>query len=244
MLRPPVATLPKVRRVAFSLASFRQPTPTPYSSGHCYNSFLIRSQYSTFVPPNSSKHSQSYLTNKYMDYQDILDFWFNSETQANWFARSDDFDRQIETKFRATWGCAAQAELWDWRSSAEGRLAEIIVLDQFSRNMFRESPLAFAQDSLALGLAQESVSLGIDNQLSPERRFFLYMPFMHSESRLVHEHGLKLFEALENPIPLDFERKHKAIIDQFGRYPHRNEILGRISTPEEAEFLNQPGSSF
>ncbi|EAO7613966.1 DUF924 domain-containing protein, partial [Salmonella enterica] len=131
-----------------------------------------------------------------------------------------------------------------WRKTAEGRLAEIIVLDQFSRNLFRDSPQAFAQDSLALALAQEAISLNLDQQLSPEQRAFLYMPFMHSESKLIHEFALKLFQRLGNPTNLEFEKKHKVIIDRFGRYPHRNQILGRESTDEELTFLTQPDSSF
>ena len=121
---------------------------------------------------------------------------------------------------------------------------EIIVLDQFSRNLFRDSPQAFAQDSLALALAQEAISLNLDQQLSPEQRAFLYMPFMHSESKLIHEFALKLFQRLGNPTNLEFEKKHKVIIDRFGRYPHRNQILGRASTDEELTFLTQPDSSF
>jgi len=139
---------------------------------------------------------------------------------------------------------ASQAELWSWRSNAEGRLAEIIVLDQFSRNLYRDSPRAFAQDALALALAQEAISLKLDQQLSPEQRSFLYMPFMHSESQIIHEFALKLFQRLGNPENLDFEKKHKIIIERFGRYPHRNQILGRQSSAEELEFLTQPNSSF
>ena len=139
---------------------------------------------------------------------------------------------------------AKQAELWTWRENAEGRLAEIIILDQFSRNLYRDQAAAFAQDAQALTLAQEAIRLGLDQQLAPEQRSFLYMPFMHSESKLIHEEALKLFEALGNPINLDFEHRHKVIIDRFGRYPHRNAILGRESTPEEIEFLKQPNSHF
>ncbi len=105
-------------------------------------------------------------------------------------------------------------------------------------------PQAFAQDSLALALAQEAISLNLDQQLSPEQRAFLYMPFMHSESKLIHEFALKLFQRLGNPTNLEFEKKHKVIIDRFGRYPHRNQILGRESTDEELTFLTQPDSSF
>ena len=123
-------------------------------------------------------------------------------------------------------------------------MAEIIVLDQFSRNIYRDTPASFAQDTMALTLAQEMIALKMDQNLKPEQRSFLYLPFMHSESKIIHEHALKLFENLGNPINLEFEQKHKAIIDRFGRYPHRNEILGRTSTAEEIEFLKQPGHHF
>jgi uncharacterized protein (DUF924 family) len=118
------------------------------------------------------------------------------------------------------------------------------VLDQFSRNLYRDQAQAFAYDSMALMLAQEAISLQLDAQLNPEQRSFLYMPFMHSESKLMHEFALKLFQRLGNEINLSFEKKHKVIIDRFGRYPHRNAILGRSSTPEELTFLTQPNSSF
>lgn len=179
-----------------------------------------------------------------MNYQTILDFWFSAETQPYWFAKSDAFDQQLRNQFLDTLEQARQAELWSWRENAEGRLAEIIVLDQFSRNLYRDHPASFAQDPMALALAQETIQLGLDKNLRPEQRSFLYMPFMHSESKIIHEQALKLFEDLGNPINLDFEKKHKVIIDRFGRYPHRNEILGRESTVEEIEFLKQPNSSF
>ncbi len=179
-----------------------------------------------------------------MNYQEILDFWFNPEHQSLWFSKSDTFDQKIRQNFSKVHAQAVQAELWSWRKTADGRLAEIIVLDQFSRNLYRDQPLAFAQDGLALALAQEAISLNLDAQLNPEQRSFLYMPFMHSESKMMHEFALKLFQRLGNPVNLDYEKRHKKIIEHFGRYPHRNKILGRESTPEELEFLDQPGSSF
>ena len=179
-----------------------------------------------------------------MNYQTVLDFWFSAETQPYWFAKSDAFDQQLRNQFLDTLEQARQAELWSWRENAEGRLAEIIVLDQFSRNLYRDRPASFAQDPMALALAQETIQRGLDQNLRPEQRSFLYMPFMHSESKIIHEQALKLFEDLGNPINLDFEKKHKVIIDRFGRYPHRNEILGRQPTAEEIEFLKQPNSSF
>lgn len=179
-----------------------------------------------------------------MNYQEIIDFWFSAETQPFWFAKSDAFDQILRERFVHTLDQAKKCELWTWRATAEGRLAEIIVLDQFSRNLYRDQANAFAQDALALALAQETIQLKLDQALKPEQRSFLYMPFMHSESKIIHAQALQLFEALGNPINLDFEKKHKLIIDRFGRYPHRNQILGRTSTAEEIEFLKQPNSSF
>jgi uncharacterized protein (DUF924 family) len=127
---------------------------------------------------------------------------------------------------------------------AEGRLAEIIVLDQFSRNMFRDTPAAFAQDALALVLAQEAVFSGADKLLSETQCSFLYMPFMHSESLVIHELAVELFSKPGLEGNLDFEMRHKVIIEKFGRYPHRNNILQRESTEEEMEFLKLPGSGF
>ena len=179
-----------------------------------------------------------------MNYLNILEFWFKADIQALWFAKSVDFDALISEKFSDIHQQAAQAELWSWRNSAEGRLAEIIILDQFSRNLFRDQAAAFAQDPMALILAQEAISLDLDKQLSPEQRAFLYMPFMHSESKAIHEFALKLFQRLGEPVSLEFEKKHKQIIERFGRYPHRNQSLGRISSAAELEFLTQPDSRF
>jgi uncharacterized protein (DUF924 family) len=120
----------------------------------------------------------------------------------------------------------------------------VIVLDQFSRNMFRNQPQAFAWDPLSLALAQEAVAVGADQELTPQERSFLYMPYMHSESLIIHQVAIKLFEANGIEGNLKFEIAHMKIIERFGRYPHRNQILGRTSTPKELEFLKQPGSSF
>jgi len=135
-------------------------------------------------------------------------------------------------------------ELYGWRSTDLGRLAEIIVLDQFSRNIFRDQSLAFAWDAQALVLAQEAVTAGVLEQLEFSQQAFLIMPYMHSESKIIHEQAIKLFSRPGLEFNLDFEKRHKVIIDRFGRYPHRNEILGRQSSAEEEEFLKQPGSAF
>lgn len=179
-----------------------------------------------------------------MDATDILKFWFEELTPKDWFSADPGLDARIRERFSSLLESARRAELFHWRVNGTGRLAEILVLDQFSRNVYRGTPAAFSADPLALALAQEVVALRCENDWEPACRAFLYMPYMHSESPMIHEVALKLFSApgLENN--LDFEKRHKAIIDRFGRYPHRNRILGRPSTPEEDEFLRQPGSSF
>lgn len=174
----------------------------------------------------------------------VLQFWFNELSAQQWFAKSDALDALIHDKFAATLIAASRGELWHWRKNAEGRLAEIIVLDQFSRNIYRDTPQAFTQDVVALVLAQEAVALGLDQQLNDAEKAFLYMPYMHSESPEIHEQAVQLFNQPGLEINYDYELKHKAIIDRFGRYPHRNAILGRVSTRDEVEFLKQPGSSF
>lgn len=175
---------------------------------------------------------------------DILNFWFDEIDPAKWWKKDVIFDQLIRDRFSGTYAKAHHCELFEWRQTAEGRLAEIIVLDQFSRNMFRGTPEAFASDSLALALAQEAVATRADVELNDQYRAFLYMPYMHSESPLMHEIAVELFSQIDTKGNLESELKHKAIIDRFGRYPHRNEILGRQSTTEELAFLQQPGSGF
>ncbi len=174
----------------------------------------------------------------------VLRFWFEALKPADWWRKDAGLDAQIRERFGALHEAASQGACWAWRSTAEGRLAEVLVLDQFSRNIHRDSPLAFAQDGMALVLAQEAVAGGHDRRLPPPQRAFLYMPYMHSESRRVHEQALQLFGDPELAFNLDFERRHKAIVDRFGRYPHRNRILGRVSSAEELAFLAEPGSGF
>ncbi len=183
----------------------------------------------------------NYMT---VTYQDVLEFWFDELTPKDWFTGGEEIDALIEARFSDLHRSAAQGELFEWRQNAQGRLAEIIVLDQFSRNIGRNSPAAFSVDPMALALAQEAVAGGFDLQLNEQQKSFLYMPYMHSESLLVHEQAVELFSQTGLEHNLDFEFKHKVIIERFGRYPHRNEVLGRTSTSEEVEFLQQPGSSF
>lgn len=176
--------------------------------------------------------------------QTVLDFWFTEITPADWFGKSADLDQQIRTRFLTLTESAAKGELFAWRKTIEGQLAEIIVLDQFSRNLWRDTPRAFAQDSMAIALAQEAVTHPDYEKLPPIQRKFILMPYMHSESALIHQYAVPLFQALNDNYTLDYELKHKVIIDRFGRYPHRNGILARTSTEEEIAFLNQPNSSF
>ena len=190
-----------------------------------------------------SRYGQ-HLINGVMMYTEIYNFWFAEITPAQRWKVDAAFDDLIRSRFAQLHEQANQCELYAWRHEPKGRLAEIIVLDQFSRNMFRGMPAAFASDNLALALAQEAVAVGADQALTAEERVFLYMPYMHSESKAIHEVALKLFEGNGIQNNIDFELRHKAIVDRFGRYPHRNEILGRTSTAEEIEFLKQPGSSF
>ncbi len=179
-----------------------------------------------------------------MTAQEIIRFWFEELTPQDHWKKDPQFDRQLAERFGALHRAASAGELYGWRISPRGRLAEIIVLDQFSRNIYRDQPASFAQDSLALCLAQEAISAGAAEALSPTERTFLYMPFMHSESALIHEQAMRLFAEPGLEDNFEFEKRHKAIIDRFGRYPHRNLILGRPSTAEEQAFLKQPGSSF
>jgi uncharacterized protein (DUF924 family) len=179
-----------------------------------------------------------------MTYQEILTFWFEECEPEQWFKKDPAFDALITQRFSKVHQQAAQGEKAAWRQTLQGRLAEIIVLDQFSRNLFRDQPQSFAYDGMALVLTQEAIATGNLETLTPTERSFLYMPLMHSESLLIHEEALKRFaeKGMENN--LAFEKQHQAIIQRFGRYPHRNKILGRTSTAEEIAFLKEPNSSF
>ncbi len=178
-----------------------------------------------------------------MTHEAVINFWFHEIEPKAWWQKDEEFDQLIKERFSDIHQAATQCELYSWRKTDLGRLAEVIVLDQFSRNMYRNIALAFAHDSLALCLAQEAINVQADQSLTSIQKSFLYMPFMHSESLAIHEVAVKLFSqpGLEN---LEYELRHKAIIERFGRYPHRNQILERESTPEEIEFLKEPGSSF
>ena len=177
-------------------------------------------------------------------FEDVLNFWFDEITPKQWWVKDVDFDKQLAKRYSVLHKVAVQGELFAWREQALGRLAEVIVLDQFSRNIYRDDPRSFASDPVALVLSQQAVQLQVHADFSNDQKMFLFMPFMHSESLLIHGEAVRLFSqsGLENN--LDFEHKHKRIIERFGRYPHRNNIVGRDSTDEEIAFLQEPGSSF
>lgn len=187
----------------------------------------------------------------------ILEFWFGKpqlddsyEQRRNyWFSKQLEFDAAIRRQFLGLYEQAAAGELESWSQTPEGSLALILIFDQFPRNMFRDSPQAFATDSRALALARQAVSAGFDHQLTPLQRIFLYLPFEHSEQLADQTESLRLFKQLCTAAPelsdiWDYALRHQAVIERFGRYPHRNAILGRDTTPEEAAFLQQPGSRF
>ncbi|MFK8137935.1 MAG: DUF924 family protein [Bdellovibrionales bacterium] len=179
------------------------------------------------------------------EYKNILDFWFEELSPMEKFQKNSDLDNKIKTRFLHLVEKAEKSECWRWRETPQGSLAEIILLDQFKRNIFRDQARAFSSDSFALSLTQNAISKGFDQDLNLEYRSFLYMPFQHSESLAIHEEGLRLMQltGLDDGF-IEYEIKHKVIIERFGRYPHRNEILGRESTDEEISFLQEPNSSF
>jgi len=177
-------------------------------------------------------------------HEQVLAFWFEEIEPRQWWVADPAFDAQVRERFLPTLEAASRGELYAWRTTPAGRVAEVIVLDQFSRNLYRSTPQAFAQDPMALALAQEAVALGVLDELSPMQRTFLLMPYMHSESALIHVQAERLFKAWAPPDNYRYELQHKAIVDRFGRYPHRNAILGRVSSAEEVAFLKLPGSSF
>ena len=179
-----------------------------------------------------------------MSAKEVIQFWFEEIEPNQRFKKDADFDELVRSRFKSLHKKAVQGLLYSWRDHPLDALAEIILLDQFSRNMYRDSPKAFAWDNLALILAQEAIRRKMDLELNDTQKAFMYMPFMHSEAAEIHEIAIFLFDhpGLENNF--NYELKHKQIIDRFGRYPHRNKVLRRKSTEQEIEFLSQPGSTF
>lgn len=201
--------------------------------------------------------------------RDVLEFWFGSvdlsedliDLQSEldsslyqrrrklWFGKQPEFDRTIHDRFKALYQQAAAGELDQWQQSSLGSLALILVLDQFPRNMFRNTPQAFATDAKARDISKAVIRRGCDRLLHPVQRMFIYLPLEHSENRDDQSQSVRLTQSLAAADPaladcFDYAQRHQVVIERFGRFPHRNAILGRKTTPEEAEFLQQPGSRF
>lgn len=177
---------------------------------------------------------------------DVLTFWFGSgpeEKRDAWFQRDPDFDAEIVVRFTATYEAATAGRLDDMARTPLGCLALVIVLDQFPRNMFREDPRAFATDAKALALARNAIEAGFDAELTEYRRQFLYMPYQHSEDIADQKRSVELFAQIDKET-LGYAVRHLEVVERFGRFPHRNAILGRDSTVEEIAFLKEPNSSF
>ncbi|HUQ29644.1 MAG TPA: DUF924 family protein [Usitatibacter sp.] len=182
---------------------------------------------------------------------EVLDFWFGAPRgtqRPEWFRKDDRFDEEIRRRFGEVHHAAARGALDHWRQDRESMLALIVVLDQFSRNLYRNDPRAFAQDARARECTREALARGDDAVSLPVERQFLYLPLEHSEDRDDQVLACSLFARLEEQSAMkglmEYAVRHKAIVDRFGRFPHRNSILGRASTPEEIEFLKTPGSGF
>ena len=193
----------------------------------------------------------------------VLDFWFGAPGSAAeiaarqrplWFAKSAANDQIVAARFAETLVAASQGELADWAATPRGRLALIVVLDQFPHHIHRDHGQSFAYDALSLALALEMIQRGEDAQLAPIERVFVYLPLEHAESMAMQDLSVALYEKLAHAAAaaerglfdgfLDYARKHRDVVARFGRFPHRNELLGRPSTAEEIEFLKQPGSRF
>jgi len=187
---------------------------------------------------------------------EVLEFWFGApaadaqpqQAREQWFSKDEAFDAEIRTRFGEAIGEALAGRLEHWLDTPEGALAYLLLLDQFTRNAYRGTPASFAGDARALAAARRLVALGWDRGFAPVRRWFCYLPFEHSESLADQRESLRLFATLrDDPVAggaYDWAVKHFEIVERFGRFPHRNEILGRASTAEEIEFLRQPGSRF
>ncbi len=172
----------------------------------------------------------------------VLEFWLNARPKT-WFSKSDEFDASIKQQFGALHEKAAANELSNWESEPESALALILILDQFSRNLFRNDARAFAQDALGLNIAKNSISQNFDASVDPSLKQFFYMPLMHSESILDQRHCVRLFHAANMPDNLKYAILHRDIIERFGQFPHRNSVLGRPTSPAERSFLDGGGFS-
>lgn len=207
---------------------------------------------------------QKYARERYSpdmdDASSVIEFWLGTEPevpkalQERWWRKDAAFDAEVASKFGDLHRRAATGELDSWSETANGRLALILVLDQFSRNLHRDSPLAWSHDAKAQALTLEGIERSHDRLISLYGRVFLYMPLMHAEDPSLQKRSIDMYQALANEAPpsqasafhnnLEFARRHQEIVDRFGRFPHRNAILGRPSSAEESAFLKEPNSSF
>ena len=185
---------------------------------------------------------------------DVLSFWFDNASEALWYERNDAFDAAIRARFGDTLEAALRGDLDDWAQTPESWLALLIVRDQFSRNLYRDDARAWSADEGTQVLALDGIARGDDQQLAPAQRVFAYMPLEHAESRVLQKHCVHLFERLVASQPvterprvqgfLDYARRHHDVIERFGRFPHRNAMLGRPDTPAEQAYLATPGAGF
>jgi uncharacterized protein (DUF924 family) len=176
--------------------------------------------------------------------REILDLWFAHETRAKWFKPDPAFDASLRERFASAAEAAGRDEHDAWLASPEGALALVLLLDQIPRNVWRGTPGAYRFDAKARAVADSAIAAGHDGAVEPDRRMFFYLPFEHSESLADQERAMALFGALGDPDLLEWARRHHEIVARFGRFPHRNAVLGRESTPEELAFLTEPNSSF
>ena len=174
----------------------------------------------------------------------VIHFWFQQLSPKDWYGAPPDVDAATKARFGEIYEALEDRVPQIWFETPRGVLAAILVLDQFPRNMFRGTPRAFATDASALALAKKAISTAADMALPPKQRSFIYLPFQHAEDRADQARSIKLFTALGNPLNLDYAKRHQEVIERFGRFPHRNAILGRVSTEEEIAFLKQPGFAF
>lgn len=189
-----------------------------------------------------------------VDPQDVLAFWFDPAHAMHWFAKDENFDAQIRRRFGGAVEAAAQGRLDDWTNSPDNWLALLIVLDQFPRNLYRGDARAWASDVKAQRIALSGLDDAFDQALPPLQRVFAYLPLEHAENMGLQQRCVALFEALHSQAAaddrerfamfLDYARRHREVIARFGRFPHRNVVLGRVTTPDEADYLAQPGAGF
>lgn len=177
---------------------------------------------------------------------EVLSFWFEESTPQQWFQKNESYDEEIRDRFMVTYDMARKDLCIDWTRDVDGVLALCLILDQFPRNMFRDTPKSFETDGKALLIVKEALHKGYDALLNPVKRRFMYLPFMHSENLTEQKRSVSLFKAMEetDPVTYDYAIKHYEVIEKFGRFPHRNATLDRESTEEELNYLSIPGAGF